>query len=625
MKDWFEEYPDLLEYEIQEFKNNGIQIVDFKIDLEAFKSDGVVLNCIIPVKNNIGLEIDKELGLKIIFPGNYPYFRPEVFVTTDTSLPRHQNPLSKNLCLIPRPTQYWNTRDSLFNYLEERLPIVLSKGLIEDQNIIGKDPNEQAEPVSEYYINKTNAVVLSSRPNFENLDLPDVSETFTVLDHGFLILNYNKVNTSVKLFDTSKTKEGLVYFPKHNLNSDILKITLNEWLDKDGKSIGKFPYNILNNSSLYFKTKWYKVNSLTALLKNENAYNWLINELERNEISKPKKFDIHTENYVITSAVGLLFPEEEVAGKIGWGWLLFVDGYTSLINKNNQKIKKSLSLVLPIMSVDHSDLTVRSPYSECLKDKTISIIGLGSLGAPSVIEFAKNGVAKLKLMDFDIVDYSTTVRWPLGIESAGSLKTIALKNFIKKNYPNVEVELFNHRIGSTNVLAFPDENKILDNFLNNSSLVYDASAEVGVNHLISTLCKKRNLPYVEIEGRRGAWGGLVMRVLPKTNKGCWMCLQHSLYKDKTIPIPKEDNNGSIQPKGCGDLTFTGSSFDLQNISLAGVRMAISSLSDDLSNQDWDVAVLSMVDDNDQPITPEWIPRQLEINTECKICNDKSLD
>jgi molybdopterin/thiamine biosynthesis adenylyltransferase len=624
MEDWFIEYPDLLKKEIEELKNNGI-LVDDKIDFESFNKEGVILYCTISVKNNLGLNLESDLGLKIIFPSNYPYFRPEVFVTTDTILPRHQNPQGKNLCLIPRPTQFWNVGVSVYDHLKERLAIVFDKGLIVDQEIIGQDPEEQAEPVSEYYVSNTNAVILSARPNIENKELPVDNKPFRILDHGYLDFSYNKNNPGVELFKDIELKEGLALVPMRSVKGENLKIVIKEWRDSAGEIIGKYPYRDFPQSMITRETTWYKISSLQELFDNVNNFEWLIEELKKNNVPLPRGCNINTENYVINNMVGLVFPEEEVAGKIDWGWLLFVDGYIFKKIRNKGISRLSKSLILPIMSVDQSDLSDRIPMSKSLKGKTISVIGLGSLGAPSVLEFAKNGVSKLKLMDFDIVDFTTSVRWPLGIESAGSLKAVALKKFIDKNYPGVQVEIFNHKIGSTDFLSYPNENKILEDFMKDSSLVYDASAEEGVSNLISFLCKTRNIPYVEIEGRRGAWGGLVMRVLPETNKGCWMCLQYSLYVDKVIPLPKEDDHGTIQPKGCGDPTFTGSSFDLQNISLAGVRMAISSLSEDTNNGDWDVAVLSIVDNKEQPIAPQWNTSSLEINTKCPFCNANSLD
>src|SRR3989339_643857 len=618
MKDWYKEYPDLLEREIRVLKDNGILVDDANLNRGAFNREGVRLICTIPVENNLGLNLTDDLKLNILFPSNYPYFRPDVYVISGVVLPRHHNPHGKNLCLLPRPTQFWNPEDRIYKYLKERLPIVFEKGRIIDQEVIGMDPEEQAEPISEYYTNPTNAVVLSARPVIENIEVPN-DEEFKVLDHGTIQISHSPNGAKVKLIETIMFGDEFLPVAVLDANSETLKIVLEKWFDTKDRVIADFPFNNFLKSEKTLRTKWYKINSLEKLLNKNDSFNWLIADLKSKGVQQPLRVVIQTRNYVINHIVGLLFPEEEVAGKIDWGWLLFVDGYVLRANDQKLRVPFPFPIVLPIMSVDRSELFVRIPHSKVLNDKTISIIGLGSLGAPSALEFAKNGVKELRLIDFDVVEVTSSVRWPLGIESAGMLKTIALKNFIEKNYPGVKVKIFHHKIGSTDHIAFPNENEKLEEFFISTDLVYDASAEEGVNNLISTLCREKKIPYIEIEGRRGAWGGIVMRAIPEKKKGCWMCLQYSLI-DGTITPPNEDNNGLIQPKGCGDLTFTGASFDMQNISLAVVRMAVSSLSKEDKLGDWDVAVLSMVGDEKKPIAPEWETFALEINSKCPICN-----
>lgn len=622
MKNWYNEYPNLLESEIRSLKENGILVDEANLKPKSFDKEGVKLTCIIPKENTLGLDLTSDLSLSIHFPSNYPYFRPEVHVNSEAILPRHQDPIGKSLCLIPRPTQFWNPEDGLYNYLKERLPIVFVKGNVIDQDAISKDPDEQAEPVSEYYINKTNVAILSSRPKFDDKKFIG-SDDFEILDSGNIQITFSSNSAKVRLVKTINLGEELTTFPIPQIDSEILKIILEKWFDSQGKVIAEFPFtNILKDEKSY-KTKWYKINSLEKLLNRKDSFNWLMSELKNKGIQQPLSLRIQTNNYTVERAVVLLFPEEEIAGTIGWGWAFFIGGYVMIPN-GKSRASAPFPLVLPIMSIDKSELLTRIPYSKVLNDKTVSIIGLGSLGAPSALEFAKNGVKEIRLMDFDIVEATSIVRWPLGIESAGMLKTVALKEFIEKNYPFVSVKIFHHKIGSADIIAFPNENEKLEEFLNGTDLLYDASAEEGVNNLLSTLCRINRIPYLEIEGRRGAWGGYVMRVLPEKTKGCWMCLQYCL-SDGNVTPPKEDNNGMIQPKGCGDLTFTGASYDMQNISLAGVRMAVSSLSQEDNSGNWDVAILSMVDDNSQPIIPKWKSYRLKIHPNCPICNAGSLD
>ena len=50
------------------------------------------------------------------------------------------------------------------------------------------------------------------------------------------------------------------------------------------------------------------------------------------------------------------------------------------------------------------DLTSRIPELSQLHKKTVTVIGLGCLGAPSVLELARCGVGEIRIIDFDIVE-----------------------------------------------------------------------------------------------------------------------------------------------------------------------------------------------------------------------------
>lgn len=89
-------------------------------------------------------------------------------------------------------------------------------------------------------------------------------------------------------------------------------------------------------------------------------------------------------------------------------------------------------------------------------------------------------------------------------------------------------------------------------------------------------------------------------------------------------MPVKDDSGEIQAAGCGDLTFTGTSFDLQNVALAGVRLAVSTL---LANKvggypdtSWDVGVLALRNSAKELVAPQWETRSLNIHPACPYCS-----
>ena len=119
-------------------------------------------------------------------------------------------------------------------------------------------------------------------------------------------------------------------------------------------------------------------------------------------------------------------------------------------SKNRRQKDKNRTEVFFVRAgrAGRADLTARIPELSCLYEKTIIVIGLGCLGAPSVLEFARCGVGEIRIIDNDTVEAGTIVRWPFGLTSVGKLKTEAISDFIKANYPFTNIVPFSKRIGA---------------------------------------------------------------------------------------------------------------------------------------------------------------------------------
>jgi hypothetical protein len=88
----------------------------------------------------------------------------------------------------------------------------------------------------------------------------------------------------------------------------------------------------------------------------------------------------------------------------------------------------------------------------------------------------------------------------------------------------------------------------------------------------------------------------------------------------TIISPNQKPGDFFQPVGCADPTFTGPSFDIENIVLAGVRLAAATLCCGIPNSypdvNWDVGIVNLRDNNGNPIPPQWICKRLERYSSC---------
>lgn len=298
-------------------------------------------------------------------------------------------------------------------------------------------------------------------------------------------------------------------------------------------------------------------------------------------------------------------------------------------NKKNRKKHRPLSpntenVLFRAERVGRADMEERIPELRALRDKKVAVVGLGNLGAPSAIELAKAGVGELRIMDHDRVEGGTIVRWPFGLDAIGHGKADYLKNFLNNNFPYADIVSESHRIGMTGERADgKTESAIINDIFNGIDLIFDATAEYGVQHFLSDMCREIRVPYVCISTTFGIWGGRIYRIIPGKTEGCWVCLQmfREEFKDW---VPNEDPKGKVHPKGCASPTFTGANFDSLQISSAGVRLAVATLCDGVTggypNFDWDVAVIDFRDSEGKAVAPRWRTFPLKKHAKCARCN-----
>jgi len=248
-------------------------------------------------------------------------------------------------------------------------------------------------------------------------------------------------------------------------------------------------------------------------------------------------------------------------------------------SRHQAQVTPEMELLLPRPSrAGQSDLFSRIPELAALRHKVVSHFGLGCVGSVAALELARCGVNEMRILDDDFVDAATIVRWPLGIDAAGLKKVDVIKKFVSKHYPYCNVIPVDHRLGR--VRELPDAKSdihVIENMMSGSSLIVDATAEVGVQHFLADQARERQIPYLAVWATHGGWGGTVVRIVPGKTKGCWFCYKQAVLIDKTISEAAFKINDEIQPVGCGDPTFSAASFDTSTIALTAVRMVASTL------------------------------------------------
>ncbi len=292
-------------------------------------------------------------------------------------------------------------------------------------------------------------------------------------------------------------------------------------------------------------------------------------------------------------------------------------------SRQEEAVRKFAGYLARAYYASPQELGQRIPELHPLRGKTVAVVGLGCLGAPSAIEFAKAGMKELRLVDHDLVDPATAVRWPIGFRAAGHNKAHLLHEVIRRDYPYTASQPFDLRIGRVRHPESDPESDLtaIERVLNGIDLIYDSTAELGVQHFLSDWAWPRGIAYIGLTGRLGGWGGKVFRIRPRSDNGCWLCYRWHCEQG-TIPEPPSapDDEGNVQPTGCADPTFTGAGFDMLEIALAGTRLAVSTLceghADAYPESEWDAIHIRLRGDDGSLVPPEYATYQITRHKEC---------
>jgi hypothetical protein len=550
---------DRLRWELQELDRHGFRYED-PGDLDR---PGVL-------ELRVYAAIDgREEALDVVFPDLYPYFRCEVS-SRGLALPYHQNPISGSLCLLGRNTADWDVGDSLAWLLGERLPLVLqaARGNTSQAEALEE---HQAEPFGDYY--------------------PYALGDLILIDGSWVV---------PPEFDTGRVEIG---FLRPNRDEEPFRGAVLSLMRRDGTPLFTAPD--------FFRQRFADTMTGDFVRIDKPLSEGDANAFQRHvRGSRQPRWEGHASTR--RSVLGVAFPEEASwrgGSASGQGWV-FVVGVKP---KPNRDPRERFRFVRAARAGEE-DFLARAPELLGLRRHTVAIVGLGCLGAPSALEFARAGLKELRFLDRDYVDPGAALRWPLGLTAAGRLKVEVLGGFIAENYPLTRIRGFVHTLGGAG-----NDGEVLADLLDGVSLVYDAAAELGISALLAEWARRSGVPYVGVSGTQGGWGGQIVRIEPGGRTGCWHCLRQRQMRE--LPPPPASPDSLVQPRGCADPTFKAAGFDMTAIAMAGVRMAVSTLLavEGYPGMKDDVVVISLRNEAGEPAGVKSEGFALRPVPDCPVC------
>lgn len=570
MQTWVDRFPGRLEFELADFAERGLK---FELDEEQLAEQGRVV-----LRGSLAHE-GEEIRLEVRYPDLFPYLRP-IVIAPELTRHRHQNPYGKELCLLEPSTRAWDTDVPAGWLVAKRVPYLL--GLLDaDPETMRQAEVPQGEPASTYFEGPPGSVVFVPQAA---LDMPAEAQA-----------------------GSGRLAFSIMEPPQLELRALIAEVVEKGRANKT-TTLAKADEPLLRSfGGEQLPFRW-------ARLRHEPAANTPQAVLEALEESRagfgsPPWQGVHGGRIAVAAAV---FREEVGQGHWEDAWVFVVRVRLDSQGEGDYLVRGQ--------RLSRRDLEDRLPVGLQLGEHTVSLVGLGSIGSGLAFELARAGLGELRAMDSDRVEAGTTVRWLLGQSAAGRLKVGALARRMARDYPYTQFTGIAHRLGqsaSHTVARARTELDILDQFLDGTDLVVDATAEIGVQQVLAELATERGIPQLYVSTTEGARGGLVARVIPGVT-GCWMCLQRHVT-DEEILAPPRDKTATVQPRGCSSLTFRGTGFDIEPVIAQGTRVAASMLNERVDSDDDRRDVFVCAFGEDRVLPPEWSAHRLTPHPECPAC------
>ena len=146
-----------------------------------------------------------------------------------------------------------------------------------------------------------------------------------------------------------------------------------------------------------------------------------------------------------------------------------------------------------------------------LADKTVGIVGCGSVGSKVAASLCRTGVGKFLLIDEDIFFPGNAVRNELDLSITGAHKAVGLRERLKNLAPEVSVRVFRMTLGGQESAA--SMVGALE-ALGDCDVLIDATGSPTAFNMIASMATRKSKPMVWAQVFAGGIGGLVGRARP---------------------------------------------------------------------------------------------------------------
>lgn len=526
---WFEAKPGILEDEQREYETEGI---DFTLNQELLDTRRVVsFSGYVKVAG-------RDLMLEVVYPPGYPFIRPEIY-SRDTSLLRHQNPLGKNLCVLPNEEDEWDWTTMSGAFMVKQALRLLEdsfsgSGAVAVNEVVAPEP--QITWLGHLF---SGALVIPEQ--FQQIPKGS-SGNFTI--QAFSLEPIRALLSDASVHVRGDTTTIVAHQRLRDLYQEGISLR-GAWLKADGMPGPD-------------QTKDFR--SLRGWALGQKSLEALQRKNRKQRVKDLEEFEL----------IGVVLTDEGPERGMSH------DTWVVLVSWRNPRRGSRTERVIRPAPLSELDRFSRAPQLKALSKKSMMIVGLGAIGSTVAVQLARAGIGRLHLLDYDVVEPANIVRHEADLMDVGREKTEVVRARVAKASPFTEVTHGNLQIGKlnplqTDVYANAEHLQKLAEYVASFDLVIAATG--GLSHVFNRIGLHAACPVIFTWVSNGAWGGRVLRMIPGLT-GCYECLARNL---PAVEPNSDPDSPAVYTRGCGFPSFTGTGFDIASISLLATRLAVQTV------------------------------------------------
>jgi molybdopterin/thiamine biosynthesis adenylyltransferase len=555
---WFEREPELLEWELEQFRLRGLTP---EVDEGARASGRLVVRCLVPFKG-------EEIPVEARYPDETPELPPQIFGPVGL-LDRHEHAFSGNFCLLARPLDDWPAATwGAADLIAERLTALFADTEAGPEAVRAAEA-PMPEPYTSYYSYSFPGIVLMP----EALSHPD-------RDHGTL---------SVRPFANEPAR-----FIVESVSGAISDGALTKTIGVGDR----------------INVPWKRISAPPPGPDAADVYRWAISN-HRDMIKPPVPPKLAGSRFLAPPALQLaafVFAEEGPGvGETRDAWL-----FLGVVN--NQPFLPHCQVTSP------TERQRRTPGLEPLADKRVVVVGLGTLGGDVALELAKAGAGVLDLVDFDRYEINNSVRHVLEPWWSGIAKVEAMARKCLQMNPYCEPRPRQMLLGATDWDG-PSPLAQLAELVEGADLVVETTGSYQLQNLVGRIAREAGVPMASCWLTAGFYGAHVIRVIPGET-ACAVCVAtrfsaEELLKAEAGPDDQVVAQGCSHPTvpGAG---FDAAETAAVATRLA-VQTLVRDRGG-YTDADWDHAAISFRRSGTDPEFPRFATEQLEPTEGCLQCS-----